>query len=61
MLTRARPERERDLGDGAGPVLDRHAKLVQLAALDLGLEQAPAVVARGAVPLAHGCGLARRG
>ena len=40
------PERQGDLGDGPGPVLDRDPQLVQLAADQIGLEQAAAVLER---------------
>ena len=49
----ARPERQRDLGDDPRAVRDEHAQLVHLAAGEVGLEQPPAVVAGGVVPLAR--------
>ena len=38
-------QRQRDLGHGAGPVLDRDPELAQLATRELGLEQAAAILA----------------
>ena len=49
---RRTPELERDLGDDPRAVGDQHAQLVHLAARQVGLEQAAAVLAGGVVPLA---------
>ena len=57
-VDRGAAERERDLGHDAGPVGDRDAQLDHLAAREVGLEQPPAVVARGVVPGADRGGVA---
>ena len=46
MLTPASPERQRQLGDGPGPVGDDDPQLAQRAAGELGLEQAAPVARR---------------
>ena len=59
MLTPARPELERDLGDDPRPVRHQHPQLVERAAGDLGLDQLAAAPSGLLVPSGDGVAVRR--